>query len=98
MMSCREVLGEVICKVLRSWTPVNNKMFLADSVLYPIESHIHGFGFALFYSSIGDSGGVGIIGLDGRGRLGMSHFSECDSEHSTVFGVVEEAAGFGFGG
>ena len=98
MMSCREVLGEVICKVLISWTPVNNKIFLADSVLYPIESHIHGFGFALFYSSIGDSGGVGIVVLDGHGRLGMSHFSKCESKHSTVLGVVEEAAGFGFGG
>ena len=72
-------------------------MFLEDSILYRIESHIYCLGFYLFYSSIGDFDGVGIIGLDGRDRLRVSHISECDTEHGAVVGVAEEAAGFGFG-
>ena len=70
-------------------------MFLEDSILYRIESHIYCLGFYLFYSSIGDSDGVGIVGLDGRDRLRVSHISECDTEHGAVVGVAEEAAGFG---
>ena len=91
------MLGEVICKILRSWTPINNEVFLADSILYPIELHIHCLVFSLINSSIGDSGGVVIVGLDGRGRLRVSHLSEFDAEHGAVLGIVEEAAGFGFG-
>ena len=97
MMSFREVLGEVICKILRSWTPINNEVFLADSILYPIELHIHCLGFSLFYSSIGDSGGVGIVVLNGHGQSGVYHFSECDADNGAVLGVVEEASVFGFG-
>ena len=96
MMIFREVLGELICNILRSCTPINNEVFLVELILYPIESHIHCLGFSLLYSSIGDSGGVGIVGLYGRGRLRVSHFSECDAEHGAVLGVVEEADGFDF--
>ena len=97
MMICREVIGEVICNILRSWTPIKNEVFLEDLILYRIESHIYCLGFYLFYSSIGDFDGVGIVGLDGSDRLRVSHFSECDTEHGAVVGVAEEAAGFGFG-
>jgi hypothetical protein len=49
--------GMVFCKVVgqvgRSWFPVNVKLVLFNSVLNPIESHLHGFLFLLFDLVVG---------------------------------------------
>lgn len=70
------VLGEVIAKVGGAWTPVHEEMALANTILDPVEAHVHCFGFALTDSSVGDARGSRIVSLNRRGRLGMSHFGE----------------------
>ena len=47
------VLGEVIPEVHVSWIPFDIKIFLLNSIMYPIEAHVHGFGkFCLMFPFI----------------------------------------------
>ena len=36
--------------------------------------------------------------MDWSSRLRVAHFGKCDSERYTIFCIVEESAGFSFGG
>ena len=44
MMVRGMVLGKVISEVLGDRTPIHDVVSLADTILYPIEAHVHGFG------------------------------------------------------
>ena len=68
------------------------------AVFDPVETHVDGFGAALFDGVIGDASGASVVGLDWSGRLRVAHFEQCGAEHGGVFGIVEECAKFGFGG
>ena len=73
-------------------------MSLAYPVADPVKAHIHSFGATLFYGVVGDSGGAGVVSLDGRCCLGMSHVSESVAEHGGFLSVVEKGTSFGFSG
>ena len=45
-----------------------------------------------------EAGSVRIICLDWSNRLRVDHFGECVSEHDVIFCILEESAGFSFGG
>ncbi len=47
MMGRGVMIGEVICKIGVAGLPIDMQLFLFDSVLYPVESHVHGAGSAL---------------------------------------------------
>jgi hypothetical protein len=77
--------------------PVDEELTLLDSILYPIEAHVHGFGALLFDGAVGKYGGSRVVGLHGCGRLGMSEFDESVAKGNGVMSVEEECANFGFG-
>ena len=90
------MFGEVICQIIRAGTPIYYELSLFDSVLYPVEPHVHCFGSALSKGAVCNSCGAHIIRLDWCGRLWMSHFGECGSEGDTFLHIVEECCRFGF--
>ena len=74
MMGRGMVLGKVISEVLGARTPIHDVVSLADTILYPIKAHVHGFGLALAGGPVGDAGCAGVVSLDWSGGLLASHF------------------------
>ena len=74
MMGRGMVFGKVISEVLGARTPIHDVVSLADTILYPIEAHVHGFGLALSGGPVGDAGCAGVVSLDWSGGLLASHF------------------------
>ena len=97
-MGCGVVLGEVVGHIFVAWAPVDKELALVDSVLDPVETHVHGFGFASVNSAISDTCSCGVIGLDGCCWLQMFHLDESGAESGAVSGIVEQTSKFGFGG
>ena len=98
MMGCGMVLGKVISEVLGAGTPIHDVVSLADTILYPIKAHVHGFGLALAVFPVGDAGGAGVVSLDWSGRLLAAHLFQGNAQGSSVFGIVKKAGEFSFGG
>ena len=92
------VLGEVIGIVFEASAPVDEEITLGDAVFDPVEAHVDGFGAALFDGIIGNTGGAGIICLDGRGGLRVTHIFQGGAKGGAVFTVVEEGAELGLSG
>ena len=63
-----------------AWTPVDDELFLGDTIAYPIKTHVNGFGGFLFDVNVGKANSDSIVDLDRGGRLGMTHFSEGNAE------------------
>ena len=63
----------MLCVVIRiiGWSrrPIDMKLILINTVLNPIETHVHGLGTALFDLAIGKTRGRGVIHLDWRGGV-----------------------------
>jgi hypothetical protein len=98
MVSCRVMFGEIITKIGGSWLPVSIQGIIGPGGLnlVPNKIAVHHFGDSLSDSTIGDAGGSGIVGLNGRGGLWMAHLNKCGVKHCTVMGPVVEARKFGF--
>ena len=92
------MFGVVVGKVFVALAPVDKEVALTDAVSYPIETHVHGLGAALFDGVVADAGGTCVVGLDGSGWLGVSHVLEDGSEHGGFLAIVEEGCEFCFGG
>jgi hypothetical protein len=92
------MLGEIVGQIREAGSPVNNKLFLFDAVLNPVETHVNGFRTSLLDGFVGYSGGTGVIGLDRRRWLCVAQFVESDPESGSVLGVVEVGTKFSFGG
>jgi hypothetical protein len=98
MMFWGVVLCEVIGKVGFAGLPMDAEVALADTVAYPIETHVDCFRAALFDGIIDNAMGTGVIGLDGCWQLRPIHFFEGDAKRAGVLGVVEACADFCFSG
>jgi hypothetical protein len=98
MMFWGVVLREVIGKVGFAGLPMDAEVALADTVAYPIETHVDCFRAALFDGIIDDAMGTGVIDLDGCWWLRPIHFFEGDAKRAGVLGVVEACANFCFCG
>ena len=98
MMGRGVVLGKVISKVLGAKTPIHDVVSLADTILYPIKPHVHGFGLALAGGPVGDDNGAGVVSLNRSGGLLAAHFSQGNAQGGSVFGIVKKAGEFSFGG
>lgn len=83
------MLGEIVCKVVTSTTPMDNELSLIDAIAYPIESHVDRLGAALLDCIVDDAGSACVVCLNEGRRLRMSHFFEDVSDHDAVLGVVE---------
>ena len=64
----------------------------------PPESHVHGFEVFGDNGLVDESGGGGVVGLDGRLRLWPTHFGKGLAHGDHIFVVDEEACKFSFGG
>ena len=62
----------------------------------PVETHIHGFGSALYYGVGEDANSALIVELEWSWALGMAHFGEGLAHGDGIFGIDEAGAGFGF--
>ena len=92
------VLGKVISEVLGARTPIHDVVSLADTILYPIEAHVHVFGLALAGGPVGDDNGAGVVSLNRSGGLLAAHLSQGNAQGGNVFGIVKKAGEFSFGG
>ena len=97
MMGHVVVLGKVISEVIGSGTPIHDVGSLADTILYPIKVHVHGFGLALAGGPVGDAGCAGVVSLDRSGGLLVDHFFQGNAQGGGVFGIVKKAGEFSFG-
>ena len=77
MMRGRMMFCEVVGKVGCTGAPVDFELFLADPILYPIESHVHGFGLLLFNLFVGKAISGGVVNLYRGGWLRVLHFFQC---------------------
>jgi hypothetical protein len=75
MVRGRVVFCEVVGKVGRTGSPVDLELLLADAVLYPVESHVHGLRFLFFDLFVGKSICGGVVNLYRGGWLWVFHFS-----------------------
>jgi hypothetical protein len=64
---------------------LHKKLALFDAIAYPVKSHVHGFGLALFDGTDGDAGSAGIVGFDWSGWLWMAHVMK----HGGFFAIEE---------
>ena len=81
----REVIGQVVGTA----SPVDEKVTMFDAIFNPVKTHIHGFGAALFDRTVGDTCRVGVVSLNGRGRLGVPHVVQDGSQHGRLLTIVE---------
>jgi hypothetical protein len=56
------VLREVICMVMLTlYKPMNLELSALDSILYPVEAHLHGFGSLDLNSLVGTTISCGVV-------------------------------------
>jgi hypothetical protein len=92
-MTFRIIVSLVEC----SFFPIDVELALADSIAYPIETHVKGFGALLFDAVDGDTGCSAIVGKHGCCWLRVAHFFQSSSHGACFFAVVEEGSELGFG-
>ena len=76
MMRCGVVLGKIIGKICGARAPVYIELVLLDTILNPIETHVHGSGLTLFHGFVGKAYSGGVVNFNWGWWLGMSHFLE----------------------
>jgi hypothetical protein len=74
MMGKWMMLGEVVSLIGFAWFPVDDELALVNLVPDPVETHVHGFGLALFDRVVGYAFSELVVGLNGCGRLWMTQF------------------------
>ena len=79
MMLGRMVFGVVIGIVEFSWAPIDAKLFLAFAVSQLVETHVHCFGAFWHHFSVDDAICHRVVGLQGGGRLLVSHLFQYDA-------------------
>ena len=94
MVFGREVLGEVIGKVLSSLLPVEAELVLLDAAAHPVEAHVKIFGSLPAHVALGGRA----VGLDWDGRLRVAHFKEVRADGNSLLAVEGNRSSFGFRG
>ena len=82
VMRDRVVLGSVVGKVARTGFPFDEELAFADAVLEPVETHVDGFGAALFDGLVEDAPRDTVVGGHRSGRLGPTHLPEGGAERA----------------
>ena len=94
----REVLGELIGKVLGSLLPVQSELILFDAATHPVESHVKGLGALLAHVAGDDAVGGCAVDIDQGGRLWVDHLGEGCVDGNGLLAVEENRTGFCFRG
>ena len=93
----RMILGAIVGKIRVARSPVEAELALGLAAAEPPESHVHGFDVFGDNGLVDDTGGSGVVGLDGRLGLRPTHFDKGLEHGDHSFGADEEACEFGFG-
>ena len=89
------VFGEVVTVVGFAAAPSNTELVLFNSVLDPVESHVHGLGSLEFGAFVGEAISCGVVCDDRCGfQLGAVEFEENLAEVNRFLAVVEEGSYF----
>ena len=83
------MFGEIICEVVRPLLPVNAILSLANTIAYPIETHVDSAGTSLLNRVVGYSMCDGVVCLDGGCWLWPTHFNKGSADGTCLLPVVE---------
>ena len=75
-------------------SPVDQEVFLCDTILYPEESHVHGFRFLLPDGRVDDARRRRVVCLEWCARLRVSHLGQACSDRFRDLSIVEEGSEF----
>ena len=92
------VLGEVICQVVDTETPVHKKLTLVNTVANPIEAHIDGFRTTLADGGVSNTSGGGVVGLEWSRWLWVAEFKKGCAKDNAVLAIDKEGTNFQFSG
>ena len=95
------ILGAVVSKIRVARSPVEAELalgFAAAEPPEPPEAHVHGFEVFGDDGFVDETGGGGVVSLDGRLGLRLTHFDKGLAHGDHSFGADEEACEFSFGG
>ena len=92
------VLGELFTEVSASGFPINYKLALPGAFLDPIEAHVDGFGYFLFYCAVGEAFSSGVVNADWIQWLRVPEFCEGSVYWHGLLTSVEGGADFGLSG
>jgi len=67
------MLCKVVCQIFSAFLPVDPEVALADTIAYPVESHVDCFGLSLFNAVIDNTLHDFVVSLKGCCWLGMPH-------------------------
>jgi hypothetical protein len=81
----------IVSKIYTPWSPINVKLFVADSFLEPIVSHFHCFGTFLSDGFILDAKRRGLICAERCCRLNVSQFIEFNSAWCSTLALWKHA-------
>ena len=98
MVGFQVVLGVVIASIYGAWFPIYMELVLLDSILDPMESHVHCLGHFLFDAFVGYADCCGIVYLYWGGRLRMIHFNQSGAYWNPCLAVKKKRSVFCFGG
>ena len=90
------MFGEVVGLVGRAGSPVDMELLLVNSILDPVESHVHCFGLLLSNLFVGESDSGSVIDLYWCRGLCVSHFFERVAKGDRQLCVVEQCPRFCF--
>ena len=90
------MLGEVVSMVGFSWAPDNLVLALFDAVLEPVNSHVNGFGMALFDGAIEDPLSTFVVCANWCGGLWGAQVNKGLADWAELLGIHEIACHFGF--
>jgi hypothetical protein len=98
VMGSGEILCKVVAEIFCAWFPVDDELFLVDSISDPIKRHIHCSGLALFECVVCNAGCSGVVGFDRCRRLFVAKYIEGCLQGNCFLPIDEEASYFCFGG
>ena len=74
VMGCGVALCVVVAAVVLASIPADDEVSLFGTVLYPVKSHVEGFGASLLHRLVDDAFGCAVVCGDDCWWLGVAHF------------------------
>ena len=93
----RMILGAVVGKICVARSLVEAELTLGFAEAEPPESHVHRLDVFGDDGLVDDTGGGGVVGLDGRLGLQPTHFDKGLAHGDHSIGADEETCEFSFG-
>ena len=92
------VLGEIVTEVSADRFPINEKLTLPGAVLDPIEAHIDGFGYFLFYGAFCETFRGRVVDKDWSWWLRVPNFLEVSAYWHVLLAVAKSGTDFSLSG